>query len=62
MFSPRRASRFVPGTGTYVENAYFTPTEIDRDRELVEMDFTQIKYRQESVVIKHIADGLAPTA
>ena len=51
-----------PGVGTYVEDAYFTPEESDRDRDVVDLDFTQIKHRQESVVIKHIADGLAPTA
>lgn len=50
-----------PGGGTYVEGEYFQPRESNRDRNLVELDFTQIKHRQESVVIKHIADGLAPT-
>ncbi|WP_246023010.1 DUF7845 domain-containing protein [Halosimplex halophilum] len=51
-----------PGMGTYVSDEYFTPTESERDRDIVDPDFTQIKHRQESVVIKHIADGLAPTA
>ncbi|ELZ06801.1 hypothetical protein C480_07207 [Natrialba aegyptia DSM 13077] len=50
------------GTGTYVKDAYFTPTNSERDREIVELDFTRIKHRQESVVIKHLADGIAPTA
>lgn len=50
------------GAGTYVKDAYFTPTNSDRDREIVELDFTRIKHRQESVVIKHLADGIAPTA
>ncbi|WP_244605368.1 MarR family transcriptional regulator [Halorhabdus rudnickae] len=51
-----------PGMGTYVEDAYFQPAESDRERNLVELDFTQIKHRQESVVIKHLADGISPTA
>lgn len=51
-----------PGMGTYVADAYFDAVESDRERDVVELDFTQIKHRQESVVIKHIADGLAPTA
>lgn len=51
-----------PGAGTYVEDAYFDAIESARDRTVVELDFTRIKHRQESVVIKHIADGLAPTA
>nr|WP_303648717.1 MarR family transcriptional regulator [Haloarchaeobius litoreus] len=51
-----------PGSGSYVEDAYFEPVESERARTLVELDFTQIKHRQESVVIKHIADGIAPTA
>jgi hypothetical protein len=50
-----------PSTGAYVEDAYFRPTELERDRNLVELDFTQIQHRQESVVIKHVADGLSPT-
>ena len=49
-----------PGTGVYVEDAYFEPTASERDRTLVELDFTQ--HRQESVVIKYVADGPAPTA
>jgi hypothetical protein len=50
-----------PGAGTYVEDAYFESSESDRDRTLVDLDFTQIKHRQESVGIKHVADGLSPT-
>jgi len=49
------------GGGTYVEDAYFEPTESERDRTLVDLDFMQIQHRQESVVIKHVADGLSPT-
>ncbi|OVE82939.1 helix-turn-helix domain-containing protein [Natronolimnobius baerhuensis] len=33
----------------------------DRNRDVIELDFTQIKYRQESVIIKYLADGIAPT-
>jgi len=50
-----------PGTGTYVEDPYFEATESRRDRDVIELDLTRIEHRQESVVIKHIADGLAPT-
>jgi len=51
-----------PGAGNYVVDAYFKKSESDRNRTIIELDFTRIKHRQESVVIKHIADGLAPTA
>ncbi|SFT09590.1 DUF7845 domain-containing protein [Halostagnicola kamekurae] len=50
------------GIGTYVTDAYFQAEDSDRDRDVLELDFTQIKHRQESVVIKHLADGIAPTA
>ncbi|OLZ42012.1 hypothetical protein A6E15_13940 [Natrinema saccharevitans] len=50
------------GAGTYVDDAYFVADDSDRDRDIIELDFTQIKHRQESVVIKHLADGIAPTA
>lgn len=50
------------GAGTYIEDAYFSAEDSDRDRDILELDLTQIKHRQESVVIKHLADGIAPTA
>ena len=51
-----------PGMGSYVEDAYFRAVESDRERSVFELDLTRIQHRQESVVIKHIADGLSPTA
>lgn len=35
-------------------------SESDRDREVIDINTTQIKQTQESVVIKHIVDGLSP--
>ncbi|WP_411964693.1 MarR family transcriptional regulator [Haloferax sp. YSMS24] len=49
-----------PGANTYITDAFFSASESDRDRELVEFNTTRIKQNQESVVIKHIADGLSP--
>ena len=49
-----------PGANTYVPDAYFEATESNRDRQLIEFNTTQIKQTQESVVIKHLADGLSP--
>lgn len=49
-----------PGGDTYVEDAYFSASERDRDREIVEFDTADIEQTQESVVIKHLADGLSP--
>lgn len=48
------------GGDTYVEDAYFSASERDRDREIVEFNTTEIERTQESVVIKHLADGLSP--
>ncbi len=49
-----------PGGDTYVPDAYFSASERERDREIVPLDTTQIKQMQESVVIKHLSDGLSP--
>ncbi|GAB6861199.1 MarR family transcriptional regulator [Haloplanus litoreus] len=49
-----------PGGNTYVSDAYFSASESDREREIVEFNTAQIEQTQESVVIKHLADGLSP--
>jgi predicted transcriptional regulator len=47
--------------GPYVPDAYFDAAENDRDDvSLVSLDLTEIRSDQESVVIKHLADGLSP--
>jgi len=48
------------GGGTYVEDAYFSASESDRGRELIDLNTTQIEQSQHSVVIKHLSDGLSP--
>ncbi|ADD03651.1 homolog to HGPV1-ORF14 [Natrialba magadii ATCC 43099] len=51
-----------PGRGLYgpfVADDYFDPTQ-EQDRNVVSLDLTQIRSSQESVVIKHLADGLSP--
>jgi hypothetical protein len=49
-----------PGGDTYVPDTYFSASESDRDRDIIEINTSQIKHEQESIVIKHIADGLSP--
>ncbi len=49
-----------PGADTYVSDAYFSASESDREREVVNFNTTQIKQTQENIVIKHISDGLSP--
>lgn len=48
------------GGGPFVGDAYFSPTNSRRDRDLVSLDLTELKVQQESVVIKHVADGISP--
>lgn len=48
------------GSGAFVPDAYFDADEIDDDLQLVNLDLTEIRSDQESVVIKHLADGLSP--
>jgi hypothetical protein len=50
----------VTDTAPYVEDAYFGADLADRDRQIVELPLQDIEQRQESVVTKHIADGLSP--
>lgn len=47
------------GPGPYIEDSYFTP-EVDDHREPPSLNLSHIQHEQESVVIRHIADGLSP--
>lgn len=47
-------------TRAYYCSSYFSASERDREREVVDINTTQIEHRQESVIIKHIADSLSP--
>jgi hypothetical protein len=49
------------GASAYVLDEYFDASESERNRTVVDLDFTRINFRQESVVIKHIADDLSLT-
>lgn len=48
------------GNGPYIRDDYFRASEVDDDLRLVSLDLTEIRADQESVVIKHLADGLSP--
>lgn len=48
------------GNGPFKPDAYFDAEESNQDLNLVSLDLTQIRSEQESVVIKHLADGLSP--
>lgn len=50
----------VTNAGPFVEDSYFEVTLSDRDRQVVELPLQDIKERQESVVIDHVADGMSP--
>lgn len=45
--------------GIYVSDAYFDAKNTERDVNLVDLSLTQIEQQQESVVLKHVADGLS---
>jgi hypothetical protein len=47
------------GSGPYVEDAYFTP-EVGEFREPPALNMADLEHDQESVVIKHLSDGLSP--
>ena len=49
------------GSGPFEGDAYFTPEVDHSGPNPVGLDLTQVKQSQESVVIRHVADGLAPT-
>jgi len=46
---------------TYVEDAYFTNQNYTTTATAIDLDLTQIRHEQESVVFKHFGDGMAPT-
>lgn len=48
------------GTGPYIEDAYFDVGTIDRDYQPLGLELTRIRQEQESVVVRHLADGLSP--
>jgi|APHM01.1.fsa_nt_gi hypothetical protein len=46
---------------TYVEDAYFTNQNHTTTANAIDLDLTQIRHEQQSIVFKHFGDGLAPT-
>lgn len=49
------------GSGPYItEDAYFDAEVSEKGPDPVELDITRLRSSQESVVIKHLADGLSP--
>jgi hypothetical protein len=49
------------GASPYVEmDAYWTPSVSERGPSPVELDMTQVRQEQESVVVRHLTDGLSP--
>ena len=50
------------GTFPFVEDAYFTPSNVEQDREIIPLDLTQIRQEQENVVVKYLSEngGLSP--
>jgi len=46
--------------GPYVPDAYFEPETGERGPNPIELSLTRVRQQQESVVIKHVADGLSP--
>jgi hypothetical protein len=47
------------GPGPYIEDSYFSP-EVADHREPPSLNLSHVQHEQESVVIRHIADGLSP--
>lgn len=48
------------GSGPFVEDSYFEP-EVNHDGpEPVGLDLTRVEQKQESVVVRHLSDGLSP--
>lgn len=45
------------GTGLFVEDAYFAVEVAERGPDPVRLDFARIRDEQESVVVRHLADG-----
>ncbi|WP_436936409.1 DUF7845 domain-containing protein [Halovenus marina] len=49
------------GSGPFVEDAYFEPEVDHSGPDPIGIDLTRVRQSQESVVVRHVADGLAPT-
>lgn len=47
--------------GPFVEDAYFTPDVDESGPKPIGLDLTRVRQSQESVVVRHLADGLRPT-
>lgn len=47
--------------GAYFPGAYFEPVVTTSGPDPINLDLTRLRQNQESVVISHVADGLAPT-
>ncbi|MFB6114388.1 MAG: MarR family transcriptional regulator [Halodesulfurarchaeum sp.] len=47
-------------TGPFVEDAYFEVEVSERGPNPVDLDLTRIRQESESIVVKHLADGLSP--
>ncbi len=45
----------------YVEDEYFAAENGTTTASVVDLDLTEVRHEQESVVYKHLADGMAPT-
>jgi hypothetical protein len=46
--------------GPFVPDAYWTPEAVETDRNVIDLNLTEIQSTQKSVVLKHVADGLSP--
>ena len=49
------------GSGPFVEDPYFEPEVTHDGPDPIGLDLTRVRQSQESVVVRHLADGLAPT-
>jgi predicted transcriptional regulator len=48
------------GGGPFVEDAYFVPEVDESGPDPIGLDLTRVEQSQESVVVRHLADGLSP--
>ncbi|KZX47069.1 MarR family transcriptional regulator [Haloarcula sp. K1] len=48
------------GSGPFVEDSYFEPEVDHSGPEPVGLDLTRVEQKQESVVVRHLSDGLSP--
>ena len=49
------------GHGQFISEPYFTPKVDHSGPDPIGLDMTRVRQSQESVVVRHVADGLAPT-